>query len=173
MTNKFKISLLTTTIFFFLLSCDRTGMQPSDGPITPQAVYSADDPGNWAGKEEEHIPVVKISSDDGTGNVAVSVTLQNPSSAHYIEKIFIADKQGKPYSEVIFNNTGSGTVVASVSGPDGQPRQPDGEISGSVFSSGSGKTWQARFTMPVNSQTKREFAVYARCSQHDLWMAGL
>jgi len=150
-----------------LIHCNQKNQSTTE-PITPQAVYSKNDPGNWAGKEDEHTPVINVLSDDGNNNIQVTVTLKEPKPGHFIEKIFIADKNGKPYAEAIYNNTGNKSVfVEQVATLPSEAAK----VQGSVLNSGSDKTWKAVFTMPLNSQTKSEYAVYARCSQHDLWKA--
>ncbi|MDH5721616.1 MAG: hypothetical protein OEZ13_13500 [Spirochaetia bacterium] len=138
---------------------------PSSKPITPQAVYSKEDAGNWQGKEEEHTPLIEVLSKNGENNIVVSVTLINPRPSHYIEKIFIADTKGKPYAEAVFKNSPVSNAMPNTDAP------AEKENIGEIISSGSNKTYRARFSMPLDEQTKKEYAVYARCSQHDLWMA--
>src|SRR5512136_2244852 len=90
--------IATVTFFITFASCKNESNPYGDGsPITPQKVYTADNPGNWRGREGEHTPVVKFLSNSGDGNVEVSVTLKNPSPSHFIEKILIAEESGKPY----------------------------------------------------------------------------
>ena len=166
--------------FIISFACNQSPSNlPSDKPITPQAIYSKDDPGNWVGREDEHTPVVEIISNSGSENIIVSVTLQNPSPSHYIEKLFIADSKGIPYAERIYeSNLGSANKAPPSGGVPGahstSPEEPPfPEVPGEIIANGKNRTWRARFTMPLDDNAKKNFAVYARCSQHDLWKVGL
>jgi len=59
---------------------------------TPKPEYTRDDPGEWAGMEDDHIPVVTFYP-DREPDIVVRVNLQNPTAIHYIEKIGIMDEK--------------------------------------------------------------------------------
>lgn len=61
---------------------------------TPKPEYTRDDPGEWSGMEEDHIPVVTFYK-DREPDIVVTVKLQNPTAIHYIEKIGIMDENRK------------------------------------------------------------------------------
>ena len=109
-------TIFLLTIALFALYCKGEQNKPGE-PITPQDVYTKDDPGNWAGKENEHTPKVEILSNSGRDNIRVTVMLQDTSPAHFIEKIFIADSKGKPYEEKVFNRDHAKTYTATFSMP--------------------------------------------------------
>jgi len=137
-----KQNLLIFFIVLLIFTCKESGQSKPGEPITPQAVYTKDNPGNWAGKENEHLPRVEILTNSGKDNIRVTVALQDSSPAHFIEKIFIADSKGRPYEEKTFNRDHA-------------------------------KIYTAFFSMPNSQFNQEEYAVYARCSQHDLWSVPL
>ena len=61
---------------------------------TPKPEYTRDDPGEWTGMEEDHIPVVTFYT-DREPDIIVRVDLKNPTAIHYIEKIGIMDENRK------------------------------------------------------------------------------
>jgi len=155
-------------LFLVLFAITCKGDQPKPGePVTPQDVYTKDEPGNWAGKENEHTPLVQVVSQSGKNNVAVTVTLLNPAENHFIEKIFIADATGRPWQEKLFVRKGMESSI------DPQMLEQSNKIPGEVENVPGGKQYSAKFTIDVNVATSKKYKVYARCSQHDLWAAEL
>jgi len=157
--------ILLLSIALAAITCKgSTTSQPGE-PITPQAIYTKDDPGNWAGKEIEHTPNVQLIADSDKNNVLVTVTLMDLSESHYIEKIFIADENGKPWQEKYYPRKGMESTI------DPEVLKASNKIPGGVKNVSGGREWNASFTLPVNPGTIAKYKIYARCSQHDLWEA--
>jgi desulfoferrodoxin (superoxide reductase-like protein) len=68
----------------------------------PKAEYTREDPDQWKGLEEEHLPVVTINRDSDP-DISVRVNLKKPGGDHYIEKIGIMGPDKKVYALKTFN----------------------------------------------------------------------
>jgi desulfoferrodoxin (superoxide reductase-like protein) len=60
----------------------------------PKPEYTREAPDEWAGLEDEHLPVVTFDPDSDP-DITVRVNLKNPGRDHYIEKIGIMDGDKK------------------------------------------------------------------------------
>ncbi len=99
------VLFLVISSTFFIYGCGNSIDEKDksrSGPITPNSVYTRDEPGNWSGLEDEHLPVIKILHDQTEKNIIVYVNLDSASSTHYIERIGIMDKSKKDLAGVNF-----------------------------------------------------------------------
>ena len=68
--------------------------EENTSPITPQAEYTEDNPGEWEDLEDAHVPVVEIEY-LGRGKKNIRIKVRDSSTfnaSHYIEKIGIFDQ---------------------------------------------------------------------------------
>lgn len=68
------------------------GRLPEKTPYgsVPKPEYTREAPYEWAGLEEEHLPVIVINKDRDP-DISIIVNLKNPGKNHYIEKIGLID----------------------------------------------------------------------------------
>lgn len=100
-----KLPFFLWLLMLFFLACGKTQTTnelPSSEPITPQKEYTADNPREWAGMEEQLIPQIVFNQGFGP-DIIVRVNLKNPSPSNYIEKIGIVDKNGKELVYDVFS----------------------------------------------------------------------
>ncbi len=103
------IFLAPLVLVLFSADCSdtRDKSQPPEerstsGSIIPNKEYTFDNPGVWAGKENEHLPEIRIL-DKELENILISVPLDNKDGKHYIEKIGIMDEKGHTIVYVPFS----------------------------------------------------------------------
>jgi desulfoferrodoxin (superoxide reductase-like protein) len=99
--------LLKTALVFsavLLIHCKGNSERfQTDTPRTPLKEYTRDDPGEWAGKEDEHYPRLSLDSTKAE-NVVILVKFPiKHEPDHYIEKIGIMDSDGKDIVVKRFN----------------------------------------------------------------------
>ena len=118
------------------------------GPVTPQSEYTAENPGEWAGLEGAHLPIVSVA-EFGYEKKRVTITVADSrlfNSRHYIEKIGVFDENKRDLAVKEFN-------------------QAD------IVNDGV-KEWKAEFTLdslPENPKIK----AFVKCNLHDLWTTPL
>lgn len=96
MRNRIRLTAVLLTALLIaplFLSCNY--MSDDTGPRTPQAEYTAEDPGEWRDIADKHLPVIEFVQKEGNEYLRVYVPLNDPSSSHYIEKIGILEKETK------------------------------------------------------------------------------
>ena len=85
-------------VLFSFCSADSTG------PRTPQAEYTADNPGEWEHLVKTHVPVIfLVENAGGDSSARIRVPLARIESGHYIERIGIIDKNKKEIVSHAFN----------------------------------------------------------------------
>jgi desulfoferrodoxin (superoxide reductase-like protein) len=145
--GKWRSLSLTGVVIFLMVSIVSCGYDDgSRDAITPQDEYTLEEPGMWEGKEETHLPIVKIER-EGRGVTKVLVKIhsaQGFNKEHYIEKIGIMDEFKRDIN-----------VVAL------QPQ--DRHINEPI---------QAEFTLK-DIQENPKIKAFVKCNIHDLWTAPL
>ena len=93
-TNVFPQATLIVALLLALPACFQE--EPERGR-TPQAEYTAANPGEWSGLEKTHAPVIVRSET----RIQISVPLTDINPGHYIEKIGIMDQHKRDVVPVI------------------------------------------------------------------------
>lgn len=70
--------------------------------LAGKLIYSADSPGRWAGKEQGHVPQMRVERTGDEVNVQV-VTRHPMSSDHYIVKHMVLDARFEILAETLFD----------------------------------------------------------------------
>lgn len=79
-------------IIFLSCSSEHDEKLSHNDPIPPQEEYTKESPGEWKGKETEHLPKIQVLDTSKTkNNIRISVEGEFNQS-HYIEKIGIMDE---------------------------------------------------------------------------------
>ena len=107
--NLHRAMLLGMIAGLALLTASCSFEDESTGPRRPQDEYTADEPGEWAGIAQEHLPQISFIERDGKEFVRVRLAFHDPNPAHYIEKIGIFEKATKRDLEVISFDRDTGT----------------------------------------------------------------
>src|SRR5687767_6337483 len=104
------LSMLCTA--YWLVNCSESGKGGDTQPkksevIIPRAEYTAEEPGEWVGKENEHLPQVEILPDEKEKNILIQVNLKSRSQDHYIERIGIMAEDKSDVDGVSFSRSSS------------------------------------------------------------------
>ncbi|MCX7999128.1 MAG: desulfoferrodoxin family protein [Leptospiraceae bacterium] len=91
--------IFSLLIILSYCSSENEGKLSHNDPIPPQEEYTKESPGEWKGKEAEHLPQIKVLDTSKTKhNIQVHVT-GNFNQTHYIEKIGIMDENKNTLDE--------------------------------------------------------------------------
>jgi desulfoferrodoxin (superoxide reductase-like protein) len=98
----------------FLIQCSAEDNKATNEPIPPEPEYTKEAPGQWKGKEAEHLPNIKVlGNSKTTDNIRVTVEgLFN--EGHYIEKVGIMDENKNTLSEKVVGPGEEPNVVLSL-----------------------------------------------------------
>ena len=78
-------------------------VEPATETVREEVIFTAENPGPWAGKEKVHVPIVLYERKDAGLQVTVTVAHEMaPEKPHYIEWIKLFDSEGTLLGETEF-----------------------------------------------------------------------
>ena len=105
-----KIIFNVLILLFVFLSCKDSG--PYEGPVEKQLplqgkynvnIYNKDNAGKWNEEADDHIPIVKINTDDEHKTISVKIPLKGKTiPLHYIEAIILTDHNKRELQKKVF-----------------------------------------------------------------------
>ena len=116
MVKRIVLFTLAVGLAIFPLSCTKAekaeemqntaleeAVEPAEEAVPEEVIFTAEDPGPWAGKEEVHVPKIIYVRDDAGLRVTVTIAHEmDPEKPHYIEWIKLFDSDGTLLGETGF-----------------------------------------------------------------------
>lgn len=102
------------SLLYSLTGCADAGVDAKPAKkeiIVPQAEYTVEQPGEWRGIEDEHLPKISFQPNESEGNIVVHVDLKTRSPSHYLERIGIMTEDKKDLAGTAFNRNSTDYTV--------------------------------------------------------------
>jgi desulfoferrodoxin (superoxide reductase-like protein) len=95
-------------VLIIIAGCNKSREEDNQKQKVPQPEYTRENPGEWEGMENEHLPKIEVLPNESKDNVIVTVALKNPSETHYVERIGVMDAERKDIAGQSFTRNAHG-----------------------------------------------------------------